>query len=136
MQNGLIFSSSSYRWCCLTNIKSPPGYLQTCKIPANLKVRAHSMTSQQKTRFILLPVQICGALAVLTQTAYRAAQGHEASSPFMTSVMWSCVVAGFLTMIGAVLQAHRRFRSDAGISVVLGLFCIFASANFAPYIAR
>jgi hypothetical protein len=94
------------------------------------------MTSQKKMRLVLLPVQIYGALALFAQAAYRAAYGHEASSAFVMFAMWSCIAAGFLAMIGAVVQEHFRFRGDAGLNVVLGLFFIFASAELAPFIAR
>jgi cytochrome b len=94
------------------------------------------MTTQRKTRLVLLPVQIYGLVALLTEAAYRSAYGHEASSAFMMFAMWSCVAAGFLVMIGAVIQEHLRFRGDAGLNVVLGLFFIFAAANLAPFIAR
>jgi hypothetical protein len=94
------------------------------------------MTSQQKTRLVLLPVQIYGVLALSAQAVYRAVHGHEASSAFLMFAMWSCIAAGFLTMIGAALQAHRRFRGDAGLSFAVGLFFVFASAYLAPFIAR
>ena len=94
------------------------------------------MTTQRKTRFVLLPVQIYGLAALLAQAAYRAAYGYEASSAFMMFAMWSCVAAGFLVMIGAVVQEYLRFRGDASLNVVLGLFFIFASAHLAPFIAR
>jgi hypothetical protein len=94
------------------------------------------MTTQRKTRLGLLPVQIYGLVALLAQAAYRAAYGHEASSAFMIFAMWSCVAAGFMLMIGAVIQSHFRFRGDASLNLVLGLVFIFASAHLAPFIAR
>jgi hypothetical protein len=94
------------------------------------------MTDQRKIRLILLPVQIYGVLALVVQAVYRMAYGHESSSAFSVFVMWSCIAAGFLAMIGAAVQAHLRFRRDAGLNIGLGLFFIFTSAYLAPFIAR
>ena len=84
----------------------------------------------------MLPVQVYGLVALLAQASYRAAYGHEASSAFMVVALWSCVAAGFLLMAGAAVQSHFRFRGEAGLNFVLGLFYIFASSKLAPFIAR
>ena len=94
------------------------------------------MNAQRKTRLILMPIQIYGLAALLAQTGYRGAYGHEASSAFMIFAMWSCVAAGFLEVFGAAVQEHLRFRGDAVLNLALGLFFILASANLAPFIAR
>ena len=94
------------------------------------------MTNQRKTQMFVLPFQVYGLIAMLAQAAYRAAYGHEASSAFMMFAMWSCIVAGFLVMIGAAIQAHIGYRKAAGLNTVLGILFIFASAHLAPFIAR
>ncbi len=94
------------------------------------------MTTHQKTRLVLMPIQIYGLVALLAQAAYRSAYGHEVSSAFIMFAMWSCVVAGFLVMIGAVVQARFRFYDDTALNAVLGLALIFASAHLAPFIAQ
>ena len=94
------------------------------------------MTTHRKTRLALMPFQIYGLVTLLTQVAYRAAYGHEASSALMTFAMCSCIAAGFALMIGAAIQEHLHFRGDAGLNVVLGLVFIFASAHLAPYLAH
>jgi len=88
------------------------------------------MTTQRKTRLVLLPIQIYGLVVFLALEADRAVYGPEASSAFMMFAMWSFVVVGFLTMIGAVIQFHFHFRRDASLYLVIGLFyIIYTAAN-------
>ena len=94
------------------------------------------MTTQRKIRLVLLPVQIYGLAALLAQVAYRATYGHEASSAFMSFAMVSGLAAGFLLMIGALRQSICRFRGDAALNFVMGLFFIYATVHLAPYLAR
>jgi hypothetical protein len=95
-----------------------------------------TMTLQQKSQMFLLPFQVYGLIALMAEIFYRAAYGHKYSSAFVMFTMWSCVVAGFVVMIGATIQAHIGFRKGAMLNALLGVFFIFVSGHYAPFIAR
>ena len=79
------------------------------------------MTTQRKVEFLMLPFQSYSVLSLLGLLACRVAYGHADDRLLIMFLSWSSIIASFMWLLGAAVQAHFRFIQRACLNAVLAI---------------